>query len=90
MTEETPSQRARRILAEFERAHPGSVVNQGDLLGPEGDDVAELLRDELRARIALQQLGAIQPTDEQIANTAYWLAERLIRVYRVERRRPGS
>jgi hypothetical protein len=90
MTEETPAQRVQRIVAEFERAHPGSVVRQGDPLGSEGNAVVELLREELQARVALQQLGAIQPSDEQIADTAYWLAEALLRLYRVERRFPGS
>lgn len=90
MANETPAQRVQRIVAEFERAHPGSVVRQGDPLGPEGDAVVELLREELQARIALQQLGPIQPSDEQIAGTAYWLAESLLRLYRVERRLPGS
>lgn len=89
MTDETPAQRVQRIVAEFERAHPGLVVRQGDPLGPEGDAVAEFLREELQALIALKRLGAIRPSDEQIADTAYWLAESLVRVYRVERRRPG-
>jgi hypothetical protein len=73
-------------IADYERDHPGSVVGQGESLGPEGDDLWTILTEELGARIALGQLGKIDPTPGQLHATAYWLAEAVTWLYTLQRR----
>ena len=90
MADETPLQRIKRLLEEWDRDHPGTVVRQGESLGPEGDALTELLREELQAQIWIKRLGEIDPTEQQVGETAYLLAEVLTRVYRFERREPSE
>jgi hypothetical protein len=93
VSQEDVTARAKRKNAEFwarigdyERRHPGTVVAQDTPLGVEGDALWAMLTEELGARIALGQLGKIEPTLGEIHATAYWLAEAVTWSYRVERR----
>lgn len=77
-------------IRDYERQHPGSVVGRDEPLGAEGDALWELLTEELGARIAMGNLGQIEPSLGEIHATAYWLAEAVTWVYRLEPRPSGE
>jgi hypothetical protein len=80
----------KRITDEWEARHPGTVITQGEPLGDEGEALWRLITWELEARIAMGTLGDVHPSEEDIHKTAYWLAEQVTWMYRIERRPKGE
>ena len=60
-------------------------------LGPDFEELVELIDEELGAQIAIGRLGDINPDLRQITEVAKLIADVVDRVYRLERRpRPSS
>jgi hypothetical protein len=88
--DETPEERVIRLVAEYEAAHPGMVIHEGDPLGSEGDALITMLAEELAAKIAMGTMGDIHPSKDEIDRMAYWLAATVIWNYIIRRRDRGE